>query len=80
MTVMSVDQIETVDDLITEMAKAITPAAFSERGSEKEQGFCRLAAMRVLKVVAPIIIREAVAMAGDNEKIASDIKRLNEIF
>jgi hypothetical protein len=77
---MSVDQIETVEDLITEMAKAISPAAFSISGSEQEQNLCRLAARRALKVVAPIIIREAVAMAGDNEKIASDIKRLNEIF
>lgn len=80
MTVMSVDLIETVEDLITEMAKAITPAAFSQAGSEKEQYLCRLAASRVLKVVAPVFIREAAAMAGDNEKIASDIMRLSEIF
>jgi hypothetical protein len=80
MTVMSVDQIETVEDLITEMAKAISPAAFSISGSEQEQNLCRLAARRVMKVVSPIFIREAAAMAGDNEKIASDIMRLSEIF
>jgi hypothetical protein len=33
-----------------------------------------------LSVVAPVIVREAAALAGDNKEIASNIMRLNEIF
>lgn len=80
MTVISTDHIETVEDLITAMAKAINPAAFSDGGSKKEIALCRFAARRALAVVAPIIVREAAALAGDNKEIAANIERLIEIF
>lgn len=80
MTVISTDHIETVEDLVTAIAKAINPAAFSIRGSEKERNLCRLAARRALGVAAPIIVREAAALAGDNKEIAANIMRLIEIF
>lgn len=80
MTVISTDHIETVEDLVTAMAKAINPAAFSDRGSMKEIALCRFAARRALAVVAPIIVREAAALAGDNKEIAANIERLIEIF
>jgi hypothetical protein len=80
MTVISTDHIETVDDLIDEMAKAIGPYAYSKKGSDQERNLCRLAARRALTVASPIIVREAVALAGDNAEIASNIMRLNEIF
>lgn len=80
MTVISTDHIETVDDLVNEMAKAINPAAFSTGGSEKERNLCRFAARRALAVAAPILVREAAALAGDNKEIAANIMRLNEIF
>lgn len=80
MTVISTDHIETVEDLVTEMARAINPAAFSAGGSMKEIALCRFAARRALAVVAPIIVREAAALAGDNKEIAANIMRLNEIF
>jgi hypothetical protein len=80
MTVISTDHIETVEDLVTAMAKAINPAAFSHGGSMKEIALCRFAARRALSVVAPIIVREAAALAGDNKEIAANIMRLNEIF
>jgi hypothetical protein len=80
MTVISHDQIDTVEDLVDAMAKAINPAAFTTKATEKERDFCRLAARRALSVVAPVIVREAAALAGDNQEIASNILRLNEIF
>lgn len=80
MTVISTDHIETVEDLVTAMAKAINPAAFSDGGSNKEIALCRFAARRALSVVAPIVVREAAALAGDNKEIADNIMRLNEIF
>ena len=80
MTDTPTDHIETVDDLVNEMAKAINPAAFSIKGSEKEKNLCRLAARRALAVVAPIMVREAAALAGDNKEIADNIMRLTEIF
>lgn len=80
MTVISTDHIETVEDLVTAMAKAINPAAFSDGGSKKEIALCRFAARRALAVVAPIIVREAAALAGDNKEIAANIERLIEIF
>jgi hypothetical protein len=80
MTVISTDHIETVEDLVTAMAKAINPAAFSDGGSMKEIALCRFAARRALSVVAPIMVREAAALAGDNKEIADNIMRLNEIF
>ena len=80
MTDIFTDHIETVDDLVNEMAKAINPSAFSIKGSEKEKNLCRLAARRALAVVAPIMVREAAALAGDNKEIADNIMRLNEIF
>jgi hypothetical protein len=46
----------------------------------KEIALCRFAARRALSVVAPIIVREAAALAGDNKEIAANIMRLNEIF
>jgi hypothetical protein len=39
-----------------------------------------LAARRALEVCAPILVREAAALAGDNAEIASNIMRLNDIF
>jgi hypothetical protein len=80
MTVISDDQIETIEDLVDAIAKAINPAAFTTKASEKDRHFCRLAAQRALSVVAPVIVREAAALAGDNKEIASNIMRLNEIF
>ncbi len=80
MTVISDDQIDTVEDLVNAMAKAINPAAFTHKATEKDRHFCRLAAQRALLVVAPILVREAAALAGDNKEIASNIMRLNEIF
>jgi len=80
MKVVSTDHIETVDDLINEMATAISPSAFSNGGSEQEKNLCRLAARRALAVCAPILVREAAALAGDNAEIASNIMRLNDIF
>lgn len=80
MNVVPTDHIETVDDLINEMASAISPAAFSKSGSEQEKNLCRLAAKRALAVAAPILVREAAALAGDNAEIASNIMRLNDIF
>jgi hypothetical protein len=80
MTVIFTDHIETVDDLVNEMACAIGPYAFSKKGSDQEKNLCRLAARRALAVAAPIIVREAAALAGDNAEIASNIMRLNEIF
>jgi|LauGreDrversion4_2_1035121.scaffolds.fasta_scaffold2279776_2 hypothetical protein len=80
MTDASTDHIETVDDLVNEMAKAINPAAFSTSGSEKERNLCRFAARRALAVVAPVMVREAVALAGDNKEIAANVGRLIEIF
>lgn len=80
MTATSGDQIDTVEDLINAMAKAINPAAFTTKATEKDRHFCRLAAQRALLVVAPVIVREAAALAGDNKEIASNIMRLNEIF
>jgi hypothetical protein len=80
MTVLSGDQIETVEDLINAMAEAINPAAFTTKATEKERDFCRLAAKRALLVAAPIVVREAAALAGNNKEIASNIMRLNEIF
>jgi hypothetical protein len=80
MTVISTDHIETVEDLVTAMAKAINPAAFSDGGSSREIALCRFAARRALAVVAPIMVREAAALAGDHKEIASNIMRLNEIF
>ena len=80
MTVIPDDQIETVEDLVEAIAKAINPAAFTTKASEKDRHFCRLAAKRALSVVAPVIVREAAALAGDNKEIASNIMRLNEIF
>jgi hypothetical protein len=80
MTVISDDQIDTVEDLVDAMAMAINPAAFTTKSTEKERDLCRLAAKRALLVVAPVIVREAAALAGDNAEIASNILRLNEIF
>jgi hypothetical protein len=79
-TVIPIDHIETIDDLINEMAAAIGPYAFSKKGSDQEQNLCRMAARRALTVCAPIIVREAAALAGDNAEIASNIMRLNDIF
>ena len=75
MTVISTDHIETVEDLVTAMAKA-----FSDGGSKSQIALCRFAARRALAVVAPIMVREAAALAGDNKEIAANIMRLNEIF
>ena len=80
MTDASTDHIETVDDLVNEMARAINPAAFSVGGSNREQDLCRFAARRALSVAAPILVREAVALAGDNKEIAANVGRLIEIF
>jgi hypothetical protein len=80
MTDTPTDHIETVEDLVTEMARAINPAAFSDGGSNKEIALCRFAARRALAIVAPIMVREAAALAGDNKEIAANIMRLNEIF
>jgi len=80
MTVISTDHIETVEDLVTAMAKAINPAAFSDGGSNREIALCRFAARRALAVVAPVMVREAAALAGDHKEIALNIMRLNEIF
>jgi hypothetical protein len=80
MTDSPTDHIETVEDLVTEMAKAINPAAFSDGGSKSQIALCRFAARRALAVVAPIMVREAAALAGDNKEIAANIMRLNEIF
>jgi hypothetical protein len=80
MTVVSSGYIETIDDLVNEMAKAINPAVFTSSGSEQERNFCRLAAKRALLIAAPVLVREAAALAGDNAEIAANIMRLNEIF
>ena len=80
MTVISNDQIDTIEDLVTEMAKAINPAVFTSSGSEQERNFCRLAARRALLIAVPVLVREAAALAGDNAEIAANIMHMNDFF
>lgn len=66
MTVIPEDHVETVDELVRMMAKAIAPYAFSEGSSKTETSFAIAAAERALLVCVPVILTEA-SIALDHE-------------
>lgn len=59
MSVLTTDEIGSVERLIEAMAEAISPFAFTDRSSPHERRLARLAAMRALGVAAPVILEEA---------------------